>query len=398
MLVIKSKKKRSNKKVRRTSAGASGISAKTAADFIRVNAIFTAVCGIIAIIGYLLCVQNTDAYNFVVSLAQGLFGEERGTFLCRHGYLFVLIAEGVFFLLSSFYYSVKTLFNFDKVIKSISALNSENEDVRSFSKSYSEIEIKLLDVKHEVFKSKQAAIQAESKKDDLVMYLAHDLKTPLTSVIGYLSLLDECPNLPPEQRAKYIGISLEKAYRLEELINEFFEITRFNINSITLEKNRVNIGMLLSQMAEEFYPMTSQKGVSISLELNEKIVTIADSDKIGRVFDNLLKNAVNYCYNNSTIRIGARIINGNVVVKFRNSCDEIPKEKLDRLFEKFYRMDSSRTSVTGGSGLGLTIAKQIAELHGGRLNVKSTPDYTDFTVVIPYISAETVNDVDLDFD
>lgn len=398
MLVIKSKKKRSNKKVRRTSAGASGISAKTAADFIRVNAIFTAVCGIIAIIGYLLCVQNTDAYNFVVSLAQGLFGEERGTFLCRHGYLFVLIAEGVFFLLSSFYYSVKTLFNFDKVIKSISALNSENEDVRSFSKSYSEIEIKLLDVKHEVFKSKQAAIQAESKKDDLVMYLAHDLKTPLTSVIGYLSLLDECPNLPLEQRAKYIGISLEKAYRLEELINEFFEITRFNINSITLEKNRVNIGMLLSQMAEEFYPMTSQKGVSISLELNEKIVTIADSDKIGRVFDNLLKNAVNYCYNNSTIRIGARIINGNVVVKFRNSCDEIPKEKLDRLFEKFYRMDSSRTSVTGGSGLGLTIAKQIAELHGGRLNVKSTPDYTDFTVVIPYISAETVNDVDLDFD
>lgn len=328
----------------------------------------------------------------------GVFGEQMGRIVYTNPIYYVFLPECVFFLISSFYFSVDTLVNFNKTWKSLSAINSDTKEVSAFSKDYSDLEIKLLDIKHDVFKNKQTALQAESKKNDLVMYLAHDLKTPLTSVIGYLSLLDECPNLPREHRAKYIGISLDKAYRLEELINEFFEITRFNINTITLENNRVNICMLLSQMVEEFYPMVSEKNVRIELEANEKIITIADSDKIARVFDNLLKNAVNYCYENSEICIGARIINDNVVVKFRNQCDEIPQEKLNRLFEKFYRMDSSRTSATGGSGLGLTIAKQIVELHGGRLSVKSTPEYTDFTVTIPYINVEMTEHVDLDFD
>ena len=124
---------------------------------------------------------------------------------------------------------------------------------------------------------------------------------------------------------------------------------------------------------------------------------LADADKIARVFDNLLKNAVNYSYEGTSITIGARIRRNRVIIKFRNHCDEIPKEKLDRLFEKFYRMDSSRNSYSGGSGLGLAIAKQITELHGGSITARSIPEYTDFTVVLPYVNAEYLSDEGLDF-
>ena len=229
------------------------------------------------------------------------------------------------------------------------------------------------------------------------MYLAHDLKTPLTSVIGYLTLLDECPELSTDQKAKYVGIALDKAYRLEQLINEFFEITRFDINSVTLEKKRIDLNMMIAQITDEFYPMLSEKNLTVDIDIIEHIVMFADSDKIARVFDNLLKNAVNYSYENTVIRIGARIRRDKVIIKFRNKSDIISPEKLQRLFEKFYRADSSRGTSTGGSGLGLAIAKQITELHGGSIRAKSTTDYTDFMVVLPYINAEELTDEQLDF-
>ena len=267
----------------------------------------------------------------------------------------------------------------------------------SFPKSYSDIEIKLRDMRLDIIGSKQAAAEAESKKNDLVMYLAHDLKTPLTSVIGYLTLLDECPELSANQKAKYVGITLDKAYRLEQLINEFFEITRFDIHSVTLERNRIDLNMMIAQITDEFYPMLSEKNLKVDIDIIEHIVMFADSDKIARVFDNLLKNAVNYSYENTLIRIGARIRRDKVIIKFRNKSDVITPEKLERLFEKFYRADSSRGTSTGGSGLGLAIAKQITELHGGTIRAKSTSDYTDFTVILPYINAEELTDEQLDF-
>ena len=229
------------------------------------------------------------------------------------------------------------------------------------------------------------------------MYLAHDLKTPLTSVIGYLTLLQESPEIPTAQRAKFTDIALDKAYRLEQLVTEFFEITRFNIHTVTLEHNRIDLRMMIYQMVDEFYPMLSEKELTVDIDIPDDIIMFADSDKIARVFDNLLKNAVNYSYENSMIRIGARVRNNRVVIKFRNKSDEIPEEKLERLFDKFYRSDSSRTSSTGGSGLGLAIAKQIVELHSGTIKAKSTVEHTDFTVILPFISAAEISDEQLDF-
>ena len=357
-------------------------------DFLRVNAVVLALLLFIYLLIWLSCHQYDIMYNLVVGFLETAFGGEWAYWIKENSFLAVLALYGCVFVFTCFVYSVVTLINFDKTWRSLSALVSDETEIKRFSKNFSDIEITLKDIRHEVYRSQQAVLTAESKKNDLVMYLAHDLKTPLTSIIGYLSLLYEAPELSAEQRAKYIGITLDKAYRLEELINEFFEITRFNLESITLENNRTDIGMMLSQITDEFYPMFKEKNIEYTIDIKEKIVVYADRDKIARVFDNLLKNAVNYSYENSVIQIGARIIEDKLVIKFRNQCDEIPKEKLQRLFDKFFRLDSSRATSTGGSGLGLAIAKQIMELHGGSLKAKSTQQYTDFTVTIPYKPAE----------
>lgn len=363
------------------------MSTKIIRDFLLTNLSFL----VLLLIFYALAFLAASQYDIISSTANGIIASifksygEQNPIICS----FFLLGGVylVFFLLSCLYYSVSTLVNFNKTWLSLSAITTDEMQIKKFSKSFSDVEIALKDIRHDVFKNQQLASQAESKKNDLVMYLAHDLKTPLTSVIGYLSLLDECPDLPTAQRAKYTGIALEKAYRLEQLINEFFEITRFDLNEITLQNNRIDLSLMLSQITEEFYPMFKAKNLSCEIDLNERIVMFADSDKLARVFDNLLKNAVNYSYESSVILIGARVKNGYVTVKFRNRCDEIPKENLDRLFEKFYRLDSSRASATGGSGLGLAISKQIVELHGGVIKAKSTTDYTDFVVILPFRDA-----------
>ena len=367
-------------------------------DFLRFNGICLMVLVVAYIIVYLFLLQWPDLYTDVISkLLIDTFGKEFERFLFSRSYLMIIPAFLCIFVFNCFLYSIITLSLFNKTYQSLDAINKENGQFISFPKSYSDIEIKLRDIRLDVVGSKQAAAEAESKKNDLVMYLAHDLKTPLTSVIGYLTLLDECPELTTDQKAKYVGIALDKAYRLEQLINEFFEITRFDINSVTLEKNRIDLNMMIAQIADEFYPMLSEKNLTVDIDIIEHIVMFADSDKIARVFDNLLKNAVNYSYENTKILIGARIRRDKVIIKFRNKSDVISPEKLQRLFEKFYRADSSRGSSTGGSGLGLAIAKQITELHGGSISAKSSADYTDFTVVLPYINAEELTDEQLDF-
>ena len=395
---IKLKKTTDRKKKHKKRKQTKNIALKIAGNFLKFNGVSLMIIVAIYLIVYLFLLLEPDLYiNVIKPLLVDLFGKSGEVFLFSRSYLLGIAAFFGVFVLSCFLYSFITLSLFNKTYRSLDAISSENAEFISFPKNYSEIEIKLRDIRLDVVGSKQAAAEAESRKNDLVMYLAHDLKTPLTSVIGYLTLLDESPELTTAQKAKYVGIALDKAYRLEQLINEFFEITRFDINSVTLEKNRIDLNMMLAQITDEFYPMLAEKNLTVDIDIIEHIVMFADSDKIARVFDNLLKNAVNYSYENTTIRIGARIRGNKVIIKFRNRSDIIAPEKLARLFEKFYRADSSRGTSTGGSGLGLAISKQITELHGGTIKANSTGDYTDFTVILPYVPAEELTDERLDF-
>lgn len=240
----------------------------------------------------------------------------------------------------------------------------------------------------EQFQNSEERLRAESvRKNELVAYLAHDLKTPLTSVIGYLSLLKEAPDMPVEQRAKYTGIALEKALRLESLINEFFDITRYNLQEIVLEEETFDLGFLLMQMADEFYPVLEQHGKSISIHADEDLPVTADSAKLARVFNNILKNAVSYSYDNTEIEIYAEKQENTIHVSISNFGKTIPKQKLDMIFEKFYRLDEARSTNTGGAGLGLAIAKEIVVAHGGTISVTSANQVTTFTIELPAQSA-----------
>lgn len=223
---------------------------------------------------------------------------------------------------------------------------------------------------------------AEQRKNDLIMYLAHDLKTPLSSVIGYLTLLHDEGEISPELRKKYLSIALDKAERLEDLINEFFEITRFNLSEISLEYHKIDLIRLLEQLVFEFKPMLSGKNLTCTLHTPESLPLHCDPDKIQRVFDNLLRNAVLYSYKNSKIDITARVQEEQVIVTFQNQGDAIPPEKLARIFEQFYRLDTARSS-SGGAGLGLAIAKQIVKLHGGSIDAVNGEDSIIFTVTLP---------------
>jgi two-component system, OmpR family, sensor histidine kinase VanS len=273
---------------------------------------------------------------------------------------------------------------FDEVSAGMDKLVEESYDKIILSPELDFMENKLNQIKNNLEKQKKAALDAEQRKNDLVVYLAHDIKTPLTSVIGYLSLLDEAPDMPPEQKAKYVGITLEKANRLEQLINEFFEITRFNLQTIVLNKEKINLLFMLQQLADEFYPMLTPLEKQVSVNVPEVLTLWGDADKLARVFNNILKNAIAYSYENSVIDISAKQQDKNIVITFTNQGNPIPQAKLETIFEKFYRLDSARSTNTGGAGLGLAIAQEIVTAHDGTISVESNTENTTFTVKLPF--------------
>ena len=195
---------------------------------------------------------------------------------------------------------------------------------------------------------------------------------------------DSYPAALLEREATFpTGIALEKAERLEDLINEFFDITRFNLSRLELERQSVDLTRMLEQVASEFRPIFAESGLSCSLDLPPKLHYSCDPDKLARVFDNLLRNASYYSLPDSTVEIAGRIEAGKIVLTFSNAGKNIPQEKLDRIFEQFFRLDSSRATRTGGAGLGLAIAKEIVELHGGTIRADSTEDRITFTICLP---------------
>lgn len=239
---------------------------------------------------------------------------------------------------------------------------------------------KLNTMKMTLARKERMAQESEQRKNDLVVYLAHDLKTPLTSVIAYLSMLDEKPDMPPEERKKYIYIAHTKAIRLSELISEFFEITKFNLQNIRLEKETINLSLMLEQIMDEFYAVFADNNLTGNIYTEEDLMVEGDPDKLARVFDNLLRNAVAYSYRGTNIDVRAYGEGVAVVIVFSNQGEPIPKQKLQTVFEKFYRADNSRSSQTGGAGLGLSVAKEIVELHEGTIEAFSDIQSTRFVV------------------
>lgn len=271
----------------------------------------------------------------------------------------------------------------DQVGDGIENILSESTEPIHLITELKPIEIRLNEIKATIKRQELEAVESEKRKNDLVLFLAHDLKTPLTSVVAYLTMLDSHPDMPVEERAKYTHISLEKAIRLGELINEFFDITKFNLQNMELEPVELNLTMMLEQIADELYGVLQEKKLTCEVEVQENLEVYGDPDKLARVFDNLLRNAIAYCYEGTTIRIEAHEKRRDVEIIFTNEGKKISGSKLQTIFERFYRLDNSRSTETGGAGLGLAIAKEIVELHHGRIIAKSDESYTRFIVTLP---------------
>ncbi|MCI8964696.1 MAG: HAMP domain-containing histidine kinase [Eubacterium sp.] len=290
------------------------------------------------------------------------------------------------FILFSFWSFRRTVWLMENILGAVNRIYREKEELVELPQELHEVEKELNQVMLNVRASREKAEEAEQRKNDLIIYMAHDLKTPLTSVIGYLSLLEEEKDISGELKQKYLGIALKKSQRLEELVNEFFEITRFNLSTMTLELSTVNLTRMLEQISSEFIPVFQEKDLTYHLELDSDLKLLCDIDKMERVFDNLLKNAVNYSYKGTQIRILAHVEQQQgsnkekLHIQIINHGKTIPKEKQERIFEQFFRLESSRGSGTGGAGLGLAIAREIIEQHGGELTCESEDEQIIFHI------------------
>lgn len=352
---------------------------------------------IIAFIGYCIYFILIDGIfqepfaNIMISLFQRLHMDEESAILVYRTIFWknktmILTCGFIILYLISFYLGMSKFTDYlDEVETGIDMILQESSELIKLSEELQPLEVQMNTIKNNLRDRQYQAAQSEQRKNDLVVYLAHDLKTPLTSIVAYLSLMDEAPDMPLEQRAKYTGISLEKAKRLGELINEFFEITRYNLQNITLERQHISLNMLLEQLVDEFYPVFKEKNMVCNVCIEEEIELFVDAERMARVFDNLFRNAISYSYEESPVDVTAKILGETVRITVRNQGKQIAEHKLNHLFEKFYRLDEARSTNTGGAGLGLAIAKEIVELHGGTIQAVSNEKYTEFIVTLPYI-------------
>ena len=335
-------------------------------------------CSILIISVVYLFVLKDNFANVVVAILDRFIYHDRDeavavylrTFKAYEIWLFLIAVMGVFFVIFRRYLDSISKY-FKEINRGIDTLVHEDTNDIALPPELASTERKINSIRHTLTKRKTDAELAEQRKNDLVMYLAHDLKTPLSSVIGYLNLLRDEKQISEELREKYLSISLDKAERLEELINEFFEITRFNLSNITLVYSKINL--------------LAGKNLKCEFDIQPDMLLSCDANKLQRVFDNLLRNAVSYCYENTTIQVNARQAEDHVLIKIINEGDTIPRERLERIFEQFYRLDMSRSSSTGGAGLGLAIAREIVELHHGQITARSENGITSFEVTLPTV-------------
>jgi len=341
-------------------------------------------------------IQNTEEWYYYQNLSTCYITRVVKWGELKNFLLGIIIAIGIVLMAISMIYSnvviekriKKKVSDLSEMIKQY--MSDEEQSVDVFPAEYSEISTQMAELKINLQKHEQMLKEEVGRKNDLVAYLAHDLKTPLTSVVGYLSLLNEAEDMPHKMQEKYIGITLRKALRLEELINEFFEITRYNMMQISVDMERIDLSYMLYQMADEFYPQLQKKKNTIKLEIDENIFITGDPNKLARVFNNILKNAIAYSHEKTEIKISTSVKEEGIEISFLNCGKTISKEKLNTIFDKFVRLDEARGISTGGAGLGLAIAREIINLHGGSISATSVEGETTFTVFLPTASSSLV--------
>ncbi|SNR20324.1 sensor histidine kinase [Lactobacillus delbrueckii subsp. bulgaricus] len=225
----------------------------------------------------------------------------------------------------------------------------------------------------------------EQSKDELITNVSHDIRTPLTSIIGYLGLLKNGAVTSQEDMLKYINIAYDKAEQMKSLANALFEYTTLKSTKTKLNVTPINIKGMMEQVVAGFELEAEKKGIAFSVKARpDDLIVNADVEKLVRVYNNLISNALKYAAGASRINLVANLINHEQVeLRVENNGEPIPKDKLKKIFDRFYRVESSRNTKTGGTGLGLSIVQGGVELHGGTIRCESNKDWTSFIILLP---------------
>lgn len=226
--------------------------------------------------------------------------------------------------------------------------------------------------------------EIEKSKDELITNVSHDIRTPLTSIIGYLGLIEDGQYQNPDELLKYTSIAYNKAKQMKSLVEDLFEYSKVRQPSVPVNTVSFDMVQLLEQLAADFELEAKKKNIQILVETQEpQLIMDGDTEKLVRVFNNLITNAFKYGTDADKILIEIEKTKNEAVVTVRNNGKEIPREALDQLFDRFYRVDESRSQEISGTGLGLAIAQNIINLHGGYIYAQSNKEWTSFIIHLP---------------
>lgn len=368
----------------------------------RLSTLFFTLTGVALIVGLYFLFVRTDLHHKVLDVVYGAFihaqyvDDSSGGFYTEtyidwpNVKLFlILFAAGVAFVVSTVSYIIyrgRLKKNTQVLAGKISQFFAEPAATGTGELV---IDNELLKIKANIENNEVLLKRETQRTKDLITYLAHDLKTPLASVIGYLNLMIDSHDLTETQMNHFLAITLDKSLRLENLIDDFFDITRFNLQNIQLYKSELDFVLLLQQLTDEFYPLLKEKNQQLDYHGPEALKLTADNEQLARVLNNLLKNAIAYGNPESTIEMILEVTDEQLTFSISNEGTTIPPQQIDTLFEKFYRLDQSRSTKTGGAGLGLAIAKEIILAHQGTIAAESQNGLTTFRFHLPLHDKDT---------
>ena len=300
----------------------------------------------------------------------------------------ILLVMGILVFVLCFYYLIHNYMKYIRIIangiKDIAQGDFDTEIPVKSLDEFGEMASYLNQMQENIKEIMERERVAEHTKNDLISSVAHDLRTPLTSIIGYLGWVKEQPDLDEETRRKYLDIAYRKARHLEQLTNELFGFVKLEHREMTLHVNSLDIRQLLEQLLDECYPSFEKYGLQTEFQCREdRLMMEGDGNLLARLFENLLNNAVKYGKDGKLIRVELEKRADSAVVKVINYGYVIPEQEIGKLFQKFYRVEQSRSQDTGGTGLGLAIVEQIVQLHHGTISVRSDLQGTVFEVTLP---------------
>ncbi|MBQ9155919.1 MAG: HAMP domain-containing histidine kinase [Eubacterium sp.] len=253
---------------------------------------------------------------------------------------------------------------------------------------FSEIAASINEMRKDLYDTMESQRIAERTKDELITNVAHDLRTPLTSILGYLDLLTQGDFLTEEQRQKYLGIVSAKARQLETLIKDLFDYTRYGKDKVKIKKEILDLNLFMPQIVDEFYPSLIDNQLECRTDFYEGALNIeGNGELLARAIGNLMSNAIKYGAEGKIIEVRTGRMEREAYVAVINYGKVIPPEELDKIFDKFYRVETSRSLKTGGTGLGLAIAKNIVDLHDGHIWASSDESGTRFQIELPEVGS-----------